>query len=143
VELMVVVAIIGILAAIAVPRFRVFQAKARQAEAKMNLASIATLEQAYQAENDTYVAMTNAQACLTTGNPLGFYINCGSTTGGSGPRYQYTVTTGSGTIMDTFSATASSLSGSANRVAPGCKADVWTMDEKQNLSATNNSVTNC
>ena len=37
VELMVVVAIIGILAALAVPRFTVFQVKARQSEAKTNL----------------------------------------------------------------------------------------------------------
>ena len=37
IELMIVVAIIGILAAIAVPNFMKFQARARQSEAKLNL----------------------------------------------------------------------------------------------------------
>ncbi len=50
IELMIVVAIIGILAAIAIPNFLKFQAKARQSEAKTNLASIATTEIAYFAE---------------------------------------------------------------------------------------------
>ena len=50
IELMIVVAIIGILAAIAIPNFLKFQAKARQSEAKTNLAGIATAEIAYYAE---------------------------------------------------------------------------------------------
>jgi len=54
IELMIVVAIIGILAAIAIPNFLKFQAKARQSEAKTNLASIATAEIAYFAEKTTW-----------------------------------------------------------------------------------------
>ena len=54
IELMVVVAIIGILAAIAVPNFNTFQAKARQAEAKTGLAAIFTAEATFATENNTY-----------------------------------------------------------------------------------------
>lgn len=54
IELMIVVAIIGILAAIAVPNFQRFQAKARQAEAKSSLAGIYTAEKAFQAEWNQY-----------------------------------------------------------------------------------------
>ena len=54
IELMIVVAIIGILAAIAIPDFLKFQAKARQSEAKTNLASIATSEIAYFAEHNNW-----------------------------------------------------------------------------------------
>ena len=54
VELMVVVAIIGVLASLAVPRFKTFQAKARQAEAKTNLAHLYTLQQSFHADYDTY-----------------------------------------------------------------------------------------
>lgn len=54
IELMIVVAIIGILAAIAIPNFLKFQAKARQSEAKTNLSSIATAEIAYFAEKNNW-----------------------------------------------------------------------------------------
>jgi type IV pilus assembly protein PilA len=61
VELMVVVGIIGLLAAIAVPQFSKFQARARQSEAKTILASIFTGEKAFFAEWNTYTAsMSNA-----------------------------------------------------------------------------------
>jgi type IV pilus assembly protein PilA len=42
IELMIVVAIIGILAAIAIPNFQRFQARARQAEARANLKALFT-----------------------------------------------------------------------------------------------------
>ena len=47
IELMIVVAIIGILAAIAIPNFLRFQAKSKQSEAKTNLGGIFTAEIAY------------------------------------------------------------------------------------------------
>lgn len=54
IELMVVVAIIGILAAIAVPNFQRFQAKSRQSEAKANLGAIYSCEKAFFAEWNIY-----------------------------------------------------------------------------------------
>jgi len=56
IELMIVVAILGILAAIAIPNFMRFQAKSKQSEAKTNLGAIGTTAEAYHSENDTYVA---------------------------------------------------------------------------------------
>ena len=56
IELMIVVAILGILAAIAIPNFMRFQAKSRQSEAKTNLGAIGTTAEAFRAENDTYIA---------------------------------------------------------------------------------------
>jgi type IV pilus assembly protein PilA len=50
VELMVVVAIIGVLASIAVPAVNKYIAKARQSEAKTNLSSLYTSEKAFYAE---------------------------------------------------------------------------------------------
>ena len=55
IELMIVVAIIAILAAIAIPQYRKFQLKAKTSEAKTNLGAIKTCEEAYAAENDHYV----------------------------------------------------------------------------------------
>ena len=54
IELMIVVAIIGILAAIAIPNFLRYQAKSRQSEAKTNLGAVFVAETAYFAENNRY-----------------------------------------------------------------------------------------
>jgi type IV pilus assembly protein PilA len=56
VELMIVVAIIGILAAIAIPNYQKYQARARQSEAKIALASAYTAEQSFATENSSYSA---------------------------------------------------------------------------------------
>ena len=58
IELMIVVAIIGILAAIAIPNFLTYQLKSRQAEAKTNLQAIKTSEVAFQAERGCYIGVT-------------------------------------------------------------------------------------
>ena len=55
IELMIVVAIIGILAAIAIPNFLQYQMKSRQSEAKTNLQAIRTSEIAFQAERGCYI----------------------------------------------------------------------------------------
>ena len=56
IELMIVVAIIGILAAIAIPNFLRFQLKAKSSEGKTNLAAIRTAEESYFAEYGGYVS---------------------------------------------------------------------------------------
>ncbi len=54
IELMIVVAIIGILAAIAIPNFLKYQAKSRQSEARINLGGIFVAETAYYGEQARY-----------------------------------------------------------------------------------------
>ncbi|MHB1040752.1 MAG: type IV pilin protein [Desulfobacteria bacterium] len=54
IELMIVVAIIGILAAIAIPNFLKFQAKSKMSEAKTNLGAIYTGELSYFGEQNSY-----------------------------------------------------------------------------------------
>ncbi len=55
IELMIVVAIIGILAAIAIPNFLKFQARAKQSEAKTNLKAYYTASKSRFAETGTYI----------------------------------------------------------------------------------------
>src|SRR3954471_18085709 len=59
IELMIVVAIIGILAAIAIPNFIKFQARSKQSEAKANLKAAFTAEKAYVQEKDKYETLIN------------------------------------------------------------------------------------
>lgn len=77
VELMIVVAIIGLLAALALPRFETFKIKALQSEAKTSLGHLNTLQAAYFGENSKYAALTatgNNQNC-SGNNVLGYAIN--------------------------------------------------------------------
>ena len=55
IELMIVVAIIGILAAIAIPNFLKFQLRSKTGEAKTNLAALRTAEEGYFAEYGVYI----------------------------------------------------------------------------------------
>src|SRR2546425_2155534 len=58
IELMIVVAIIGILAAIAIPNFIKFQARSKQSEAKANLKAIFTAQKAFYQEKDRFSTLT-------------------------------------------------------------------------------------
>jgi type IV pilus assembly protein PilA len=120
VELMVVVAIIGVLAALAVPRFQNFQAKAKQSEARNNLSHIYTLQMSYSAENDVFVA--------TAALPL-----IGFTVDGGMIRYGYTSVGGAATFTATAAAT------STNNIRNGCGAiDTWTITQAKILTNTIN-----
>ena len=147
VELMIVVAIIGILAALAVPRFQTFQARARQSEGKSNLAQIWTLQQAFQGDQDIYfgtVANTALSNTTVTGNTtcntangLGFALtDCKKV------RYVYTIGATASTAT-TFTAVATEI---GHRVNPSCSnstVDTWTMTENKVLSQTANALTGC
>src|SRR5947209_5690160 len=57
IELMIVVAIIGILAAIAIPNFIKFQARSKQSEAKANMKAMFTAEKAFYQEKDRFSSL--------------------------------------------------------------------------------------
>ena len=67
IELMIVVAIIGILAAIAIPNFIAMQLRSKRSELPTNVDAIRTAEKAYESEWDAYTATV---AAPTTGVPV-------------------------------------------------------------------------
>ena len=72
VEILVVTAIIGILAAIAVPQYMRFQLRSKSAEAKTNLAAIRSLQLARFGEFGRYVAADPTPAVIPGAVPLSF-----------------------------------------------------------------------
>jgi type IV pilus assembly protein PilA len=88
IELMIVVAIIGILAAIAIPNFIRFQLKAKTSEGKVNIAAIRTAEEAYFSEFGVYVTGTLSPTNFGGTTKTNFADNGGFGTVGWAPEGQ-------------------------------------------------------
>jgi prepilin-type N-terminal cleavage/methylation domain-containing protein len=71
IELMIVVAIIGILAAIAIPQFAAYRVKSFDAAAESDLRNIMTGEEAYYASEYTYINETAGVGPLPLTNIIG------------------------------------------------------------------------
>ncbi len=69
IELMIVVAIIGILATVAVPSFSRYQNRARRAESFANLSGLGTAQKAYFAEYGLFVGAEMVPSTTTSVNP--------------------------------------------------------------------------
>jgi type IV pilus assembly protein PilA len=110
---MIVVAIIGILAAIAIPNFIAMQLRAKRAELPSNVDGVRTAEKAYHAEWDSFTQAAATPASLPgrtqvdfTGGGLVGFQNLGWTADGK-VRGQYRVegiTSGGGFASDDFTA---------------------------------------
>ena len=86
IELMVVVAIIGILAAIGIPQYAKFQARARQSEAKAALSALYSAEQSFIGEWGVYSADLAQIGYGATGSNLRYRTGFGGVcTGGTWP----------------------------------------------------------
>jgi len=81
IELMIVVAIIGILAAIAIPNFIKFQARSKQSEVKANLKSFFTAEKSIFQEKDYYTeSIGDVGFSPERGNRYAYYSSATLTT---------------------------------------------------------------
>ena len=68
IELMIVVAIIGILAMIAIPNFIKFQCRAKQSEAKSNLKALFQAQKSFMSEHDEYASLARVGFAPEPGN---------------------------------------------------------------------------
>ena len=75
IELMFVVAIIGVLAIAAIPLFRTYQFRAKSAEAKVNLGALRVLEHSYFSVHDEFLAAAPAPLVIPGGSPTVFTPN--------------------------------------------------------------------
>ena len=131
VELMIVVVIIGILAALAIPRFMRATTKSKQSEAKQILKQIYTMQHSYRQEKDVYWipgAGTVANAAVPAAfAAIGVDI-------GASARYSYTITsTDAGATNFLATATSGILDDDA-------AVDTWTINELGTLAVTSDDA---
>jgi prepilin-type N-terminal cleavage/methylation domain-containing protein len=89
IELMIVIAIIGILAAIAIPQFSAYRTRSYNAAAEADLRNAATAQEAYYVDTQTYVV--DPQTNLI-GSTYGFYTSQNVFVDGDAATQQYTMT---------------------------------------------------
>ena len=150
IELMIVVAIIGILAAIAIPNFMTYQAKARQSEAKVNLGGMFTTATSYFAENNTFSVPTadtlgykpagTSKYDLYYGGQAAASFLITPSAGGSA------CTTGRGTFTGGVVPAGSAAgvtgftAGAQGNIDADSTCDEWVINDVRNLTNTNNDV---
>ena len=81
IELLIVVVIIGILAAIAIPKFANTKEKAYMAAMKTDLRNLATAEEGYFADNQTYSTSLSALGDFKASANVTVTVNAANTTG--------------------------------------------------------------
>ncbi len=108
IELMIVVAIIGILAAVAYPSYRDYMVRSHRAEAQAFLADVAARQETFFSNCNTYTAnVTQPNNCCTPAANCG--LGFGSATSQSG-FYTANIAAGAtGNIATSFSATATAI----------------------------------
>ena len=93
---------------IAIPNFISYMCKSKQSEAKTNLGAIATSEEAYAAETNTYSTSFTTIGFVTKGTP----------------RYTYSIDTANTTAFHSV-AKSSAINGT--------NFDQWSMNQERNL----------
>lgn len=156
IELVVAGSIAAILGSLALPRYTVYIAKARQAEAKLSLNSIHQLQITYYDDRNVYFAgnLGGDETQVDTGdcnldNDLGFELTeCKKV------RYNYASTT---PTPSTFNATATSVyqaaasgggcspdEGGQQGLITGCEEeDIWQIDEDRVLTHPSDALKLC
>ena len=130
VELTIVVAILGVLAALAIPTFMSSSAKAKQNEAQLILKQIYEMQHTYRQEKDTYYPSDGSTVVFQPGETIGpLYVEVASSA-----RYSYSIT-GNRT---SFTATAGTKSATGLDDDP--TADVWSIDQNGELTCVTNDA---
>jgi len=168
VELMIVVAIIGILAAVAVPSYNKFQAQARQSEAKMSLSGVYMAEKSFATNADNFSGCLNSLLPDAKAEYYTFgFAEDGKTCGLSGEEscfnsafdgssgtacvlgdkvtfFKATRSAGPGAVAASPTATGkvnkATFTAEATGAIGASKVDIWTIDDKKTLTNTQKAL---
>lgn len=167
IELMIVVAIIGILASIAVPNFQKFQRRAKQTEGKGYLSAIYSAENGFRAEWNSYttdlICIGFRDAALTANSAqgiagrgqyvAGFSADGGLTAGGTtcttGNNLAFPQAAAGATLASavadttTVSSPTAFLAGTTGNLKSSTTAtdlDNWTLDQNKQLTNTQSGL---
>jgi prepilin-type N-terminal cleavage/methylation domain-containing protein len=132
IELMIVLTIVGILAAMAIPRFMRTSTKTKQKEAQLLLKQIYTMERAYRQEYDTYYPGNGGTVVV---NPGGIITRLDVEIMLSA-LYSYAVTSD----RTSFTATAGSMG--ASGLDDDVTLDIWTIDQTGILTCVSDDALN-
>lgn len=121
IELMIVVVIIGILAALAIPRFMSASTKSKTSEAKQVLKQIYVMQRAYRQEYDEYWGNGITADATNGDNFMRIGVQIGRTA-----RYSYVMAASANTFMCTATA----------NIDDDATADTWTIDQTGTLVNT-------
>lgn len=154
VELMIVVAIIGMLAAVGIPQYAKFQAKARQSEGKAALSAAFNASRSFQSEWQTYTIDLKNVGMGVEGRNLRYYtgfgssVACASVAGGAynGPPENFAnfdMSWTNGTGVNTAGATWDPRVGRAGQVSTLTHAQVGSSCDQNSFTVVSvGSVTN-
>ena len=123
IELMIVVVIIAILAALAIPKFMQATTKSKQSEAKMILKQIYAMQHAYRQEYNSYCS--NGVSASAGGSITSLGVDVVVTA-----RYTYLISA----AANTFTATATA------NLDDDPAVDTWTIDQTGELTCTINDA---
>ncbi len=132
VELLVVVAIIGVIAGLAIPRFMRSSSKAKQGEAQLILKQIYDMQRAYCQAYDTYYPSDGSSVVMQPGGAIGSL----DVEVMSSARYSYSVTA----TRTSFTATAGTKKATGLDDDP--TLDVWRIDQTGILTCVSNDAQN-
>lgn len=138
IELMIVVAIIGILAAIAIPNFLKFQAKSKQSEAKTNLKGVYTAETGYFGEQNSYGTFSAVNWAPVGTSRYRYTLNSAPNANDEGNTT--TVTAFDAWVKTPDQTTNAFTAGAQGNVDNDAALDVWTITDGNILANDFNDV---
>jgi type IV pilus assembly protein PilA len=122
VELMIVVAIIGVLASVAIPNFVKFQARSKQAEPKANLKALFVAQRTYFSERDSFSSsMSNIGFIPERGNRY-MIASGGSSLSSRSAAAENVVSTHTGFAVDTYKGYAAITSAATTNITAAASA---------------------